>query len=155
MTSIESIMHENVLTAEPEEMVDVVVRRMCSAGVGAVVIVEDGRLRALFTERDLLTRVVGDGRDPGSTRVIEVATEQVISVPRDASIRHCADALRKRKSRHLPVTEDGRPVGMVSGRDFFDIVAGKLEGLIEHSGYGKKLEEGQDPYDHLGGSYGR
>lgn len=155
MTSIEEIMHRDVVTAEPDETVEAVVKRMSDAGVGAAVIVDEGQLRALFTERDLMTRVVRDGRDPTSTRVIEVSTEQVIAVPKDTSIRRCAEALKTRKARHLPVVEDGRPIGIVSARDFFELLAGRFEGLIEHLRYENQLAEDQDPYDHLGGSYGR
>jgi CBS domain-containing protein len=155
MTSIEEIMHRDVVTAEPDETVEVVVRRMNDAGVGAAVIVDAGEVRALFSERDLLNRVVGDGRHPATTRVIQVATEQVVSVPANASIRTCAEALRKRRARHLPVVEDGRPVGIVSARDFFELLSGSLEGLVDHLRYENQLAEDQDPYDHLGGSYGR
>jgi CBS domain-containing protein len=155
MTSIEALMHEKVVTAGPDEMVDAVVRRMCDTGVGAVLIVEDEKLRAVFSERDLLTRVVGEGRAPSSTRVGEVSTEQVVSVSRDTSIRKCAEALKLRKVRHLPVTEDGRPVGIVSARDFFETVTGELETLLERARYDAELREAEDPYDHFGGSYGR
>lgn len=155
MTSVEEIMHRDVVTAEPDETVEVVVKRMADSAVGAAVIVEDGKVRALFTERDLLTRVVRDGRDPATTRMFEVSTEQVVTVPKDASIRTCADALRKRMSRHLPVVEDGRLVGIVSARDFFRLLSGSLEELVEHLRYENQLADDQDPYDHLGGSYGR
>jgi len=155
MTSIEEIMHRDVVTAEPDETVETVVKRMCEAGVGAALIVSDGHLKALFTERDALTRIVRDGRDPASTRVIEVSTEQVVSVPKSAAIRTCAEALRKRMARHLPVVEDGRPVGIVSARDFFELLSGRLEELVEHLRYENQLAEDEDPYDHLGGGYGR
>jgi CBS domain-containing protein len=155
MTSIEEIMHKDVVTASPEETVEAVVRRMRDSAVGAALIVEDGALKALFTERDLVTRVVGDGRDPARTRVLDASTEQVVSVSPDAPIRTCAEALKNRKARHLPVVEDGRPVGIVSARDFFEILADRLEGLVGQLRYEEQLAAGEDPYDHLGGSYGR
>jgi len=155
MTSIEEIMHQDVVTAEPDETVEVVVRRMCESAVGAAVIVSDGELRALFTERDLLNRVVRDGRHPTTTRVIEVSTEQVITVSRNASVRDCAEVLKKRKARHLPVVENGHLVGMVSARDFFELLSGRLEGLVDHLRYENQLAQDDDPYDHLGGGYGR
>ncbi len=155
MTSIEEIMQTELVTAEAEEKVEAVVRRMTEAGVGAALVLEDGALRAVFTERDLLHRVVGEGRSPADTRVLDVSTEQVVTVARDASIRRCAEALTKRKVRHLPVVENGRPVGIVSARDFFERVAGRLEELVDHLRYENQLAENEDPYDHLGGSYGR
>ncbi len=155
MSSIQEIMHHDPVVAAPDDNVEDVVKKMCDAGVGSALIMEDGKLRAMFTERDLLTRVVRDGRNPASTRVIEVSTEQVISVPREASIRSCAEALKKRKARHLPVVEEGRPIGIVSARDFFELLAVRFEDLVEHLRYENQLADDQDPYDHLGGSYGR
>ena len=156
MSSIEGMMHEKIVTAGPDEMVDSVVRRMCDTGVGSVLIVEDEKLRAVFSERDLLTRVVADGRDPKTTRVGEVATEQVVTVKSSASIRKCAEALKLRKVRHLPVTDDdGKPIGIVSARDFFENVTGELETLLDRVKYDADLHQAEDPYDHFGGSYGR
>ena len=51
--------------------------------------------------------------------------------------------------------EDGRPVGIVSARDFFELLAGRMEGLVDQLRYENQLAAGEDPYDHLGGSYGR
>jgi signal-transduction protein with cAMP-binding, CBS, and nucleotidyltransferase domain len=155
MSLIEDVMHENPVSVGPDEMVDSVVRKMCDAGVGAVLVVEDGKLRSVFSERDLLTRVVADGRDPATTRVAEVSTEQVVTVSRDASIRKCAEALKNRRIRHLPVTEDGKPIAIISARDFFERITGELETLMNRAKYDAELHQAEDPYDHMGGSYGR
>jgi signal-transduction protein with cAMP-binding, CBS, and nucleotidyltransferase domain len=155
MSLIEDVMHENPVSVGPDERVDSVVRKMCDAGVGAVLVVEDGKLRSVFSERDLLTRVVADGRDPATTRVAEVSTEQVVTVSRDASIRQCAEALKNRRIRHLPVTEDGKPIAIISARDFFERITGELETLMDRAKYDAELHQAEDPYDHMGGSYGR
>jgi len=57
--------------------------------------------------------------------------------------------------RHLPVTENGKPVGILSSRDFLAYVAQGLERVIDELGYEQALREGEDPYDHIGGSYGK
>lgn len=155
MSSIAEMMHEKVVTAGPEEMVDSVVRRMCEAEVGAVLIVENDKLRAVFSERDLLTRVVGEGRDPSSTPVGVVSTDGVVSVERSASVRKCAETLKERQIRHLPITDDGKPIGIVSARDFFEKVTGEFETLLDRIKYDAELQQAEDPYDHFGGSYGR
>ncbi len=155
MTSIEEIMQTELVTADVEETVESVVARMAEAGVGAALLLEGGKLRAVFTERDLLNRVVHEGRSPATTRVLDVSTEQVVTIARDASIRRCAEAMKKRKARHVPVVEDGRPVGIVSARDFFELLADRFESLVEHLRYENRLAENEDPYDHLGGGYGR
>ncbi|HEX4883886.1 MAG TPA: CBS domain-containing protein [Casimicrobiaceae bacterium] len=95
--------------------------------VGAGMIVEGGRLVGIFTERDALFRVLAEGRDPRSTRVGEVMTRDPQTVHPD---RPFVDALRMMhdgRFRHVPIVEDGRPIGMVSVRealhsDFTDLV---------------------------------
>jgi CBS domain-containing protein len=155
MLSIDSLMNGKVVTAAPSDRVADVSRRMDGARVGAVVLVEGGRLSGIFSERDLLRRVVAAGKDPAATTVGSVATREVVSVAPKASLRECAETLKTHGVRHLPVVEGGRVVGILSARDFFAAVAGELEGLFERIRYDEQLRQNVDPYDHLGGSYGR
>lgn len=155
MSTIEEYVTREVTTASPDETVAAVAARMREAGVGAVILVEGGALAGLFSERDGVDRVIADGRDPATTRVGDVATRDVVSVGLDATVKTCAGLLRDHHVRHLPVTDGDKPVGIISARDFFDRVASRLEHLIERVRYDEQLRENLDPYDHLGGSYGR
>jgi CBS domain-containing protein len=101
-----------------------------------------------------LARVVAEGRDPTTTKVMDVATSQVVSVEVDTSLRECAALLQSKNIRHLPVLDGGRPVGILSGRDFFAYLVEGLERLVHQARYKEALADGDDPYDHLGGSYG-
>jgi CBS domain-containing protein len=155
MSAIEGFVHKEMVTAGPDEPVAEVVRRMSKAKVGAVLLVADERLVGLFTERDLLTRVVAEGRDPEGTPVKSVATTDVIHAATGASIRACADQLKQHKVRHLPIVDGHRPIGIISARDFFETVSDRLEKLIEQARYDEQLQENADPYDHMGGGYGK
>jgi CBS domain-containing protein len=155
MISVEALMKRQPVSVAPEASVAEAARSMREAGVGSVLVVEAGRLAAIFTERDLATRVVAEGRNPERTQVMEVSTRSVVTVPAGTSLRQCAELLRARGVRHLPVLQEGKPVGILSARDFFEAVAGGLEEWIERARYDEKLRENVDPYDHLGGSYGR
>jgi CBS domain-containing protein len=155
MVSIDSIMHKPLVTAEASETAATAARRMREAGVGAVVIVEGEAIRGIFTERDLLTSVVAEGLDPARTKLGDVATRDVISVDVAAPLRSCAETLRDRGIRHLPVVDGGRPIGILSARDFFNSLSAGFEKLIEHARFDEQLRRNIDPYDHLGGSYGR
>lgn len=88
--------------------------------IGSVLIVDaDGRLAGIFTERDLVCRVVADRKDPDRTRLGAVMTARPESLGPGAT---AIDALRRMHDggfRHLPVVRDGRPVAIVSRRDFF------------------------------------
>lgn len=155
MSSIDSLMRKEVVTAAPDESVAAVAERMSQAAIGAVVVMDGDTLAGVFTERDLLQRVVAAGKDPGSTEVGSVATRKVVTIEPSTSLRRCAETLRARGVRHLPVVEGRSVVGMVSARDFFEAVARELESFIERSQYEEQLRQNVDPYDHFGGSYGR
>ncbi|MCI0342647.1 MAG: CBS domain-containing protein [Planctomycetales bacterium] len=99
------------------------VRLMARREVGAVLVVStDGRLRGIFTERDLLARVVDPGLEPGATRLGDVMTPNPLRLrPRDR-IGYAFVGMGRR-FRHLPLVDDGdRPYGMVSTRDLLDFV---------------------------------
>ena len=155
MSLIETLMKKELITATPEQSVAEAARSMARNGVGAVLVVDAGRLVGVLSERDVLSRVVAEGRDPATTRVADVATSEVVSVDVDVSVRECTELLRAKGIRHLPVTRNGQPAGILSSRDFLSHVSEGLERLIERSRYEEALAEGADPYDHLGGSYGQ
>jgi CBS domain-containing protein len=91
---------------------------MRERNVGSVLIIEAGRLEGIFTERDMVHRVVAAGRDPDATVLGEVMTRDPDTIAPDAT---ALDALRRMQDggyRHLPVVEGGRVVAVVSRRDF-------------------------------------
>jgi len=93
-------------------------RAMTAARVGAIlVLAEDGALAGIFTERDLMSRVVVPGRDPARTPLAEVMTSEVYAVGPDADLATVRRELQRRHIRHLPIVVGGRVIGMVSLRD--------------------------------------
>jgi signal-transduction protein with cAMP-binding, CBS, and nucleotidyltransferase domain len=99
--------------------------------------------------------VVAEGKDPANTKVSEVATQEVVDVEIEAPVRKCVELQLSKGIRHLPVTDGGKPIGVLSSRDFLAYVVEGLERVIDQSRYEQKLSEGDDPYDHIGGSYGK
>ncbi len=85
--------------------------------IGAILVVEGGRLAGIFTERDALFRVVAEGRDPGATRISEVMTRNPRTIEADRPFGHALHLMYEGGFRHVPVVEDTRPIGMVSARD--------------------------------------
>jgi CBS domain-containing protein len=154
MTVIGSLMKTELITAQADETVSHAAFSMGRNDVGAVLVIDDGELTGILTERDVLARVVAEGRDPTATKVAEVATSKLVTVDVGISLRECAELLRSENIRHLPVLKNGRPAGILSTRDFLAYVVEGLERLVDRSRYQQALAEGQDPYDHLGGAYG-
>lgn len=155
MAVIESLMKTEMVTAAEDETVAHAAWSMARNGVGAVLVVEGERLMGILSERDVVERVVAEGRDPTATKVAEVATSDLVTVDVGTHVRECAELLRAKGVRHLPVLRDGKPAGILSSRDFLAFVVQGLERLVDRSRYEKALAEGEDPYDHLGGGYGR
>lgn len=82
--------------------------------VGAVLVVDEGRLAGIFTERDVLRRVVGAGLDPRKAKVAEVMTSDLVTVTPGATVEEAMGIFTDRRCRHLPVVEDGRIIGVIS-----------------------------------------
>jgi CBS domain-containing protein len=82
--------------------------------IGALVVLEGGHLVGVFTERDVLRRVVGEARDPSRTRVAEVMTAEVLFCTPETSLEEAAGVMKNRRIRHLPVCDGDRLLGMVS-----------------------------------------
>ena len=155
MALIGSLMKTHMVMVGPNATVAEAARSMAQNHVGAVLVIEGDVLRGILSERDVVSRVVAEGKDPTATKVSAVATSDVVSVDVAVHIRECAQLLRDRGIRHLPVTENGKPAGILSSRDFLAYVVEGLEDLVDRARYGQALGEGEDPYDHLGGSYGK
>ena len=93
-------------------------RAMTERKVGAVLITtDDGRLAGIFTERDLMARVVVAGKDLERTKLAEVMTRDIYHVDPDAEIANVRIELQRRHVRHLPIVEGGKLVGVLSLRD--------------------------------------
>lgn len=91
---------------------------MAKQVVGAVLVMAEGAIQGIFTERDALSRVLAEGRDPDATTLDEVMTRDPVTLDPDTG---AVDALRLMSQvgiRHLPVVEQERVIGMISLRDF-------------------------------------
>jgi CBS domain-containing protein len=93
------------------------VRLMHEEHIGAVAVVDDNRLIGMFSERDLMNRVVRERRNPEQTLVGDVMTSPVITIPRSATADDALKLMDEKLIRHLPVVNtDGRLAGMLSVR---------------------------------------
>ena len=92
-------------------------RFMMEHNIGALPVLRDGELVGMFSERDIMNRVVAVGRMPGQTRVSEVMTANPRSVSTDETIDNCLFLMREFGFRHLPICEGKQLKGLVSLRD--------------------------------------
>jgi CBS domain-containing protein len=113
---------QDAMTADPvtitrsNSVVDAA-KLMESADVGSVPVVDGGTPVGILTDRDIAIRVVAQGRDPNSTQVGEIATDQPYYVEPDQDLDEALELMAYRKVRRLPVVEDGMLVGMLAQAD--------------------------------------
>lgn len=106
-----------LISVTPTATVAEAVRMMNDEEIGAVAVLDQQKLVGIFTERDVMVRLVGAGRDPLTTRVSEVMTSAVRSVEPATPIGEAMQLMSEKGMRHLPVVENGQVRGMISMRD--------------------------------------
>lgn len=100
--------------------------------IGCILVLEGERLAGIFTERDVLRRVVGAGVDPKIMRVADVMTVNVMTVPPDATVEETMVMFAEKRCRHLPVLSDGRLLGLISIGDISRWMADAHRNEAEH-----------------------
>lgn len=105
------------LTTPPRTTISTAARLMKKHHVGALMVVEGGRLTGIFTERDAVFRVLAEGRDPAVTHVSEVMTIKPRTIDPEKAVGHALMIMYDGGFRHVPVVEEGKPIGMISARD--------------------------------------
>lgn len=111
------ICNQETYGTEGNQTVFEAVKAMVSRNIGAVPVLRDGRLVGIFSERDLMSRVVAEGLDPRTTQVEQVMTQDPLTVSPTESVENCMHLMRRHGFRHLPVCEGARLVAVVSLRD--------------------------------------
>ncbi len=116
---VRDVMTPNPVTAKVGETVLEAVKKMDAIGVGAIPVVDsDGNLVGIFTERDLVRRVVAKGLDPAKVRIEEVMTPNPFTIGPDDPVEEAIRIMSKVKARHLPVVDEtGRLIGIISITD--------------------------------------
>lgn len=90
------------------------VREMNRRGIGSLLVVEQGQLLGMFTERDVLVRIVDKGLDPALVKVRQGMTKGPLTVAPEVSVEDAMMLITRYRCRHLPVVENGRILGLVS-----------------------------------------
>ncbi|MBM3546848.1 MAG: CBS domain-containing protein [Alphaproteobacteria bacterium] len=118
---------QDLATVTPDISVAEVSALMTKRHIGAILVLEKGRLAGIFTERDALTRVLAKGIDPVKTEVGKVMTANPDTIQPTESVQTALDLMAERGYRHLPVIEDGKLYGIISIRDLYRSVKQQME----------------------------
>ncbi|MBI4081011.1 MAG: CBS domain-containing protein [Candidatus Lambdaproteobacteria bacterium] len=126
-----SIAHVPAVQVTPENTVLEAVELSLPARVGAVAVIEGGRLVGIFTERDVMLKVVHQRLDPATTRIRDVMSTPVTTVSPDVPAAQVLKTMLDRHIRHMPVSEDGKHVlGMLSIRNVLQYLVQDLSSSL-------------------------
>jgi len=117
LKSVRQVLSEKgyaVETVTPEISVYDALQKLSNLGVGALIVVKDGEIRGLISERDYARKGILQGRQAKDTKVDEIMTRRVITVEPQQTVEACMVLMTEKRIRHLPVVEEGRLVGIVS-----------------------------------------
>jgi CBS domain-containing protein len=122
---------DSVFSTYPDSSVLDAVQKMNEHQLGALVVMDDDHVAGMFTERDVLRRIVGEGRDPQRTKVKDVMTREVICCEPQADLEDVSTIMQQRRVRHLPICDgDGRLHGLISIGDVNAVYASQQEAQI-------------------------
>lgn len=127
---VSETMDPHPATAADDPSVLEAARTMRDRGVGYLLMLDGGRLRGLLTERDILTKVVADGKDPSTTPCSAIMTATVATIGPEADILTALAEMRTRRIRRLPVLDNGTLVGIITERGISQ-VAPELMQIVE------------------------
>jgi CBS domain-containing protein len=111
---IREIMTESPVSMDVNSSVTDAARAMQQNGIGDVLVVQGGRIHGLVTDRDLVVRVLAEGREPSSTRVGDVCSPDPACLSPDDDVESAVRLVRERAVRRIPIVEGNRPVGVLS-----------------------------------------
>jgi CBS domain-containing protein len=135
MTTVQSILQakgSQVISVSPETAVSTALKLMAEKNIGALVVVKDGALAGIFSERDFARKTASRGHAAFDGIVKDFMTSIVFTVAPTQSIEECMAAMTAKRIRHLPVLENQRLVGVISIGDVVKAVISEKEHLITH-----------------------
>lgn len=121
-----------IFSVEPTATVYEAIELMCEKNIGGLLIVENGKLAGIFTERDYARKLILKGKSSKDTLIRELMTINPVSVTPGSSIEDCMTIMTDKRIRHLPVVESDTLIGMISIGDVVRFMIEEQKSIIEH-----------------------
>jgi CBS domain-containing protein len=123
---VSTIAGATFVSIAPDATLGQAIRLMKENGVGCLPVVSKTRLVGILTERDILLRVAGKSLDPDRIRASEIMTADPESVEANATLRYALHKMSVGGFRHIPITDEGCPTGLVSAKNVLKLLATEL-----------------------------
>jgi CBS domain-containing protein len=117
VTQVKDVMTKDPIICDASASVSEAARAMRAADVGDVIVVEQGELAGILTDRDIAVRVVAQGISPTNARIGDACTRELVALSPDDDVAKALDQMRGHSVRRLPVVAHDKPVGIVSMGD--------------------------------------
>ena len=135
MTTIAQLLNTKgyqIWSVEPKATIFEALEIMSEKGIGALLVMEDGKLKGIFSERDYARKVILKGKSSKETPVGELMTKKVFYIDPQKTINDCMAMMTAKRIRHVPVIEDNQVMGIVTIGDVVNQIISEQEVTINH-----------------------
>ena len=135
MTKISQLLFSKgnqIWSVKPDTTIFGALEIMCEKEIGALLVMEDGKLTGIFSERDYARKVILKGKSSINTQVGELMTKKVLYIDPEKTINDCMVIMTNKHVRHLPVIENDKVIGMVTIGDVVSQIISEQEYAIQH-----------------------
>ncbi|TMG69034.1 MAG: CBS domain-containing protein [Chloroflexi bacterium] len=111
---VREVMTENPVMLEMKDTLAEAARKMRDEDIGDVLVMKDGKLCGIVTDRDITVRATADGKDPNQVTLGDICSQELVTISADRPVSEAVSLMRNKTLRRLPVVEGDKPVGIVS-----------------------------------------
>jgi len=122
--------HAAPWSLHPQESVFSALQMLADHDVGALMVMDEGQLVGILSERDYTRKIALQGKSSRDTRVADIMTTKVLTVSADSRTEDCMALMSQKKIRHMPVVDGDKVLGMISIRDIMDDIIADQEATI-------------------------